>query len=124
MKHIDTKSKIEKKADADFPIAKVGTKKLPSDKCWADIDKLIDLTRQVDDLTLQINNLKGKVKAEMGDAESLVDKDGELVISWKNGNIKKSVDWDGIRIEMNIPDSVIKKYTTEKRGGRIFSINT
>ena len=121
MKHIKTASDIEDAAKKQYREASGEAVKARPEHLEK-LDKIFELTRQSDLLLLEISKLKGEIMGYMGAAPALEGEDGRLLVTWKNASPKKTVDWDGVVVELNIPPSVIQKHTSVKPGARTFMI--
>jgi hypothetical protein len=122
MKHIQTTSKAEKANRELYKVARLKTPRVAEESQIADLRQIIELTRQKDEIDLKISELKGKIMGVMQDSETLANANGDELVTWKNGSDKKSVDYDGIITELNIPPAVIAKHTSYSKGSRVFTI--
>ena len=84
------------------------------------IAKLRQARRILEKVEERKDQLEDAIKAEMGDAEALVDLGGKTICTWKSGKDKVKVDWKKVATEMNATEEVIEKNTTTAPGNRTF----
>ncbi len=87
------------------------------------IEKRNRLRKQIEELEEARAIIENELKVEMGDAEFLVDKTGERLISFKSN--KSSLSFDAKKFKDADPDAYatyFEKYQVEKRGTRPFKV--
>ena len=122
MKHIQTVSYAEKAMRGMYKKATESSPIPASALQMESIRKIIEYTRQVDELKAAISSEMGSLMGVMQGHAFMVDGNGRRLVSWVNSSDKRTVDWDSLVLELNIPPSVVDKYTKVTPGTRVFKI--
>lgn len=126
MKHIDTTSEEEKKARNDYKELKASEKPVVADeKLEATVRELLALRHKMDEDELQASKLKAIIMNAMKHSAELKSaKDGTLLVSWREGSTKSSVDYKGLlkKLKVKVSDEDLKAFTTVKKASRTFNI--
>lgn len=122
MKHIQTTSEAEKSMRGLYKVASDATPAIASEKHMASIRRIVEYTRQSDQLAAEISKEIGALMGYMQNHSSMVSPEGDVVITWKNGSDKVKVDYEGLIVACNIPPSTVQQFTTTTPGARVFKI--
>lgn len=121
MKHIQTTSPAEKANRDLYKTAAASSVKASPDHIKTLLE-ILDLAQQKDLLELEISKRKGQLMGYMQNNGTLVDDDGRVLVSWKNGADKKTVDYDSLFTDLNVAPQTLAKYTRISKGARAFKI--
>ena len=122
MKHIQTVSDAEKSMRGMYKRATESTPVVASVLQMTSIRKIVEYTRQMDELKAEISKEMGALMGVMQGHAFMVDGKGRRLVSWVNSSDKRTVDWDGLVLEMNIPPAMVDKHTKVTLGARVFKI--
>ena len=122
MKHIQTLSAAEKSMRDLYKKAVDSSPVVASASNMMSIKKIIEFTRQMDELKAEISKEVGALMGVMQGHAAMVDNKGRQVIGWTNGSDKKTVDYDSLLIELNVPPATVARYTKVSPGARVFKI--
>lgn len=122
MKHIQTMSDVEKAMRGNYKVATDSTPIVADIQHMTSIRKIVEFTRQMDELKAEISREVGALMGYMQGHSAMVDDNGRLVVGWKNGSNKKTIDYDSLLIELNVPPAVVARYTKITPGARVFKI--
>jgi putative phage-type endonuclease len=82
-----------------------------------DVESLKNIKRQETLMAEEKNILETKIKSYIGENESLIKENGDVVATWRNSKSRKVLDTKKLELE-NL--SIYQKYLTEKSGSRSF----
>ena len=122
MKHIKTTSEAETAMRNMYKVATDMTPVRASDDNISSVNKILEYQRQIDLLTVEVSKEKGALMGVMQTHSELIDPDGKVIVTWKNGNVKETVDWNALVAELNIPPATVERFTTRKTGSRVFTV--
>lgn len=122
MKHIETKSDIEKRAKTDYAVLKPGDPVVATEEVEQTARDLLRVLRELDEKELEASRLRGILMNAMKHSATLKAKDGTILCTWKEGNITKNVDYNGLLKLYNVKADDIAKFTNSSRGSRRFSL--
>lgn len=123
MTHIPTTAKAETEARGLYKRATMSTPAVAEDQHIQSIRRIVDLTRQSDLLQAEISVERAKLMGFIQGHETLVDPStGKELATWRNGNDKKEVDYDGLLLKLNVPPATVAEFTRTKPGSRVFKI--
>ena len=121
MKHIDTTHSGEAKARQEYPTAKDGSV-VADGTIERVVQALISTIEEIDKLELKSSEYKGVIMSFMKDNDKLVGSDGVVLATWKNGNKKKTVDYEAIFKKYGVKKEDVEEHTKYSTGGRKFSV--
>lgn len=120
MKHIDTVCKDEKKARNDYAKAETDTNTVADEALEATVRKLLALRHKMDEDELEASKMKAVIMKAMKKSDTLKSKDGTLLVTWRQGSSKKTVDYKSIFKKYKVTKEDIEANTTTKIGSRAF----
>jgi hypothetical protein len=82
-----------------------------------EVEALKQLKEQEKMLITQKVSLESKIKACIGEHEGLIDEDGKLLVTWKNGAPRQVLDTKKLEVENA---NIYQQYLTTKETGRMF----
>lgn len=122
MKHIKTTSEAESAMRDMYKVATDASPITASKDHEEAIERIIGFSRRIDMLKLEMSKEIGALMGYMQGHVQLVSPSGKVLATWKPGNVRKSVDYEGIFEECNVPDAVIKAHTTMTEASRTFTV--
>ena len=122
MRHINTTSDAESAMRDLYKTATDASPITASKNHEEAIERIIGLSRKIDMLKLNMSNEIGALMGYMQGHTQLVSPTGRILATWKQGNSRKSVDYEAIFAECNVPDYVIKAHTTMTEAARTFTV--
>ena len=81
---------------------------------------LIEKKDELKKLQEEVRLLENKLKEKIGDHEGL--KGDGWIVTWKKTKDRKTVKYDELVKELQVPDELIKKYTVTTEGYRVFRV--
>lgn len=121
MKHINTKSPKETKARTKYADAK--PKAIQADDALADkVAELLALRKRMDQDELRKSELIGEIMDEMKTSTVLKNKDGKVIVTWKEAGTKSSVDYSGLLKKYKVTKEDINAFTRTSMGARTFEL--
>lgn len=121
MKHINTKSEKETNARVKYANAKQGVMQA-DEKLAAKVAELLALRHKMDDDELRKSQLMGEIMDEMKTSTVLKDKDGKVIVTWKEANTKASVNYAGLLKKYKVTNEDIIAFTKTSMGARTFEL--
>lgn len=121
MKHINTKSEKETNARVKYANAKQGVMQA-DEKLAAKVAELLALRHKMDDDELRKSQLMGEIMDEMKTSTVLKDKDGKVIVTWKEANTKTSVNYAGLLKMYKVTNADIIAFTKTSMGARTFEL--
>jgi putative phage-type endonuclease len=82
-----------------------------------EVEALKQLKEQEKMLITQKVSLESKIKACIGEHEGLIDEDGKLLVTWRNGAPRQVLDTKKLEVENA---NIYQQYLTTKESGRMF----
>lgn len=121
MKHINTKSEKETNARVKYANAKQGVMQA-DEKLAAKVAELLALRHKMDEDELRKSQLMGEIMDEMKTSTVLKDKDGKVIVTWKEANTKTSVNYAGLLKKYKVTNADIIAFTKTSMGARTFEL--
>lgn len=121
MKHINTKSEKETNARVKYANAKQGVMQA-DEKLAAKVAELLALRHKMDEDELRKSQLMGEIMDEMKTSTVLKDKDGKVIVTWKEANTKTSVNYAGLLKMYKVTNADIIAFTKTSMGARTFEL--
>lgn len=122
MKHIKTTSEAETAMRNMYKLATDSSPVRASDDNISSVNKILEYQRQIDLLMAEVSREKGALMGVIQTHSELVDPEGRVLVTWKNGSTKETVDWNALVVELNIPPATVERFTTRKTGSRVFTV--
>lgn len=121
MNHIVTKSEIETKARVKYAEAKAGAI-VASDSLAEKVAELLALRHKMDEDELRKSQLMGEIMEEMKTATVLKNKEGAVIVTWREASMKSTTDWKGIVKKLKAGKETIAAFTKTTLGARTFEL--
>lgn len=121
MKHINTKSEIETKARVKYAEAKPSVM-VADDDLANKVGYLLALRKKMDEDELLKSRLMGEIMEQMKTSTVLKNKDGVVIVTWKEARYASKVDYKGLCKLYKVSADDYKKYTTTSAGSRTFEL--
>lgn len=121
MKHINTKSEKETNARVKYANANQGVMQA-DEKLAAKVAELLALRHKMDEDELRKSELMGEIMSEMKASTVLKDKDGKVIVTWKEANTKTSVNYSGLLKKYKVTNEDIIAFTKTSMGARTFEL--
>lgn len=102
-----------------YPTSKEEKKVIATAAMMKKIDSLANLKKSITSMKSQEDELCKDIKAQMKDAETIITKDGKLLVSWKT--MKDSVSFNEAAFKESNPEEW-KKWCVTKKGTRKFIV--
>lgn len=121
MNHIVTKSEIETKARVNYAEAKAAAI-VASDSLAEKVAELLALRHKMDEDELRKSQLMGEIMEEMKTATVLKNKEGAVIVTWREASMTSKTDWKGIVKKLKADKKTIAAFTETKLGARTFEL--
>lgn len=121
MTHINTKSEAETNARVKYAEAKPSVM-VADDALAAKVAELLALRKKMDEDELRKSQLMGEIMEHMKTSTVLKNKDGVVIVTWKEASSKSKVDYKGLCKLYKVSAADYKAYTTTSVGARTFEL--
>ena len=121
MKHINTKSEKETNARVKYAEAKNAVM-TASDELASKVAELLTLRHKMDKDELRKSELMGEIMDAMKTSTVLKDKDGKVIVTWKEASTKSSVNYSGLLKKYKVTNADIIAFTKTSMGARTFEL--
>ena len=121
MNHIVTKSEIETKARVKYADAKPSVM-VADDALAAKVAELLALRKKMDEDELRKSQLMGEIMEQMKKSTVLKNRDGVVIVTWKEASSSSKVDYKGLCKLYKVSAEDYKKFTTTSTGARTFEL--
>ena len=121
MNHIVTKSEIETKARVKYAEAKPSVM-IADDALAKKVADLLALRKKMDEDELRKSQLMGEIMEQMKKSTVLKNKDGAVIVTWKEASSSSKVDYKGLCKLYKVSAEDYKKFTTTSVGARTFEL--
>lgn len=121
MNHIVTKSEIEAKARVKYAEAKPSVM-VADDELAKKVADLLALRKKMDEDELLKSKMMGEIMEAMKTATVLKNKDGAVIVTWKEASSTSKVDYKGLCKLYKVTPDDYKVYTTTSTGARTFEL--
>ena len=121
MNHIVTKSEIEAKARVKYAEAKPSVM-VADDALAKKVADLLALRKKMDEDELRKSQMMGEIMEQMKKSTVLKNKDGVVIVTWKEASSTSKVDYKGLCKLYKVSPDDYKAYTTTSAGARTFEL--
>ena len=121
MNHIVTKSEIETKARVKYAEAKPSVM-VADDALAKKVADLLALRKKMDRDELLKSQMMGEIMEQMKKATVLKNKDGVVIVTWKEASSTSKVDYKGLCKLYKVKKEDMMAYTTTSTGARTFEL--
>ena len=121
MNHIVTKSEIETKARVKYAEAKPSVM-VADDALAKKVSDLLALRKKMDQDELLKSQMMGEIMEQMKKATVLKNKDGAVIVTWKEASSTSKVDYKGLCKLYKVKKEDYAAYTTTSTGARTFEL--
>ena len=122
MNHIVTKSEIETKARVKYAEAKPSVM-VADDALAKKVADLLALRKKMDRDELLKSQMMGEIMEHMKKATVLKNKDGVVIVTWREASMQSKTDWKGIVKKLKAGKETIAAFTKTTLGARTFELN-
>lgn len=121
MNHIVTKSEIETNARVKYAEAKPSVM-VADDALAKKVADLLALRKKMDQDELRKSQMMGEIMEKMKKATVLKNKDGVVIVTWKEASSTSKVDYKGLCKLYKVSNKDMMAYTTTSTGARTFEL--
>ena len=121
MNHINTKSAAETSARVKYANASPSVM-IADDALAKKVADLLALRKKMDEDELRKSQMMGEIMEQMKKATVLKNKDGVVIVTWKEARSTSKVDYKGLCKLYKVSNEDMIAYTTTSTGARTFEL--